>query len=74
MIAAGGPAGNTRFVRAGAGTARPAESVTVAARAARGHLAAAKDALNRPAPKAGAECDTAAAEAAAYARKRKAAP
>ncbi len=35
-MAAGGPAGNTRATRAGISTDRPAPSVTVAARAARG--------------------------------------
>src|SRR6516165_10435071 len=40
-MAAGGPAGNTRATRSGTGTVRPAESVTVAARAARGASAAA---------------------------------
>ena len=45
-----------------------------AAARAQGHLEDAKAALNRPMPAAGAECDTAAAEAAAYARKRKGSP
>src|SRR5262245_38374681 len=36
MMAAGGPAGNTRSTRAGTATARPAPSVTVAARTYRG--------------------------------------
>src|SRR5262245_16291494 len=36
MMAAGGPAGNTRSTFAGTGTTRPAPSVTVAARAGRG--------------------------------------
>ena len=41
-MAAGGPAGNTRSARAGTGTARPALSVTVAARAPRGSSSAAE--------------------------------
>src|SRR5882672_681457 len=36
MMAAGGPAGNTRSTRAGTATVRPAPSVTLAARAPRG--------------------------------------
>src|SRR5256885_9579965 len=36
MIAAGGPAGNTRSTRAGTATMRPAPSVTLAAPARRG--------------------------------------
>src|SRR5262249_29941150 len=40
-MAAGGPAGKTRATRWGIGTARPAASLTVAARVARGASAAA---------------------------------
>lgn len=45
-----------------------------AAAAAQGHQDAAKAALNRLQAPKGKECDTAAAEASAYARKRKGAP
>lgn len=63
------------YVAAGAARAREAaEAMQRAERGAQAHLAAARGALERPAPKAGEECDTAAAEAADYARRRKAAP
>lgn len=55
-------------------TEAAAKAMQRAADAAKGHLADAKAALNRPMPSAGKECDTAAAEAAAYAKKRRAAP
>lgn len=51
-----------------------AAAMKKAAEAAQGHLAAAKDAMNRPPPKPGEECETAAREASSYARKRKGAP
>jgi hypothetical protein len=54
--------------------AAAAKAMAAAADAAKGHLAAAKDALNRPPAPPGQECATAAAEASAYARKRKGAP
>jgi hypothetical protein len=47
------------------------EAMDTAARAAAGHLAAARAALKRPAPKAGEECSQVAAEAAAYVQRRK---
>lgn len=63
------------YVEAGDARGREAaEAMRQAARAAQGHLAAAKAALDRPAPKRGEECATAAAEASDYARRRKAAP
>jgi hypothetical protein len=51
-----------------------AEAMKKAAGEASGHLAAARDALSRPPALPGQECDTAAREATAYAKKRKGAP
>lgn len=49
-----------------------AEAMARAAKDAEQHLKAAKDALSRPPAPPGQECDTAAREAAAYAKKRRA--
>lgn len=51
-----------------------AKAMKGAEEAAKQHLAAAQSALSRPPAAAGAECDTAAMEASAYAKKRKGAP
>ncbi len=51
-----------------------AKAMQLAATAAKGHLDAANDALNRPPLPAGKECEGVAAEAAKYARKRKETP
>lgn len=50
-----------------------AKAMAAAAKDAQVHLAAAKDALNRPPAAKGKECEAIAAEASAYAKKRKAA-
>ena len=50
------------------------EAMKRAEAAAQGHLAAAKEAMNRPPAPPGKECETVAAEAGKYARKRKGAP
>lgn len=55
-------------------TAAAAKAAQQAEAGARAHLADAKAALNRPMPAAGKECETAAAEAVNYAKRRKAAP
>lgn len=60
-----------------AGTKRSeaaAEAMRQAAAGAQRHLEAARGALNRPPAPAGKECETVAAEASAYAHKRKEAP
>lgn len=63
------------YVDAGAKAQQAAAAaIQKAAASAQGHLAAAKDALNRAMPPPGQECATAAEEAAAYAKKRKEAP
>lgn len=59
---------------AGRRGAAAAAEMAKAAKAAEGHLAAAKDAMNRPPAPPGKECDTAATEASSYAKKRKGAP
>ena len=65
----------TAYVQAGTLAAeRAAAAAQKAAASVQGHLDDAKAALNRAMPPPGKECETAAAEAAAYARKRKAAP
>lgn len=63
------------YVDAGSARSEEAKAAMLAiADQAAGHLAAAKSAMNRPPPARGKECDAVAAEASAYARKRKAAP
>lgn len=60
------------FIDAGTERAAAAQAAMErAAAAAQGHEAAAKSALNRVQPAKGKECETAAAEATAYAKKRK---
>jgi hypothetical protein len=54
--------------------AAAAAAMARAEKQAAGHLAAARHALGRPMPEPGLECEQTAAEAAAYARRRKAAP
>lgn len=63
------------YVDAGVKASREAAAAAQrAAASAQGHLDAAQEALNRAMPPPGQECDKAAAEAAAYAKKRKGAP
>jgi hypothetical protein len=59
---------------AAARTAAAAAAMKAAEKGAAEHLAAAKDAMSRPPAAPGTECDRAAAEASAYAKKRKGAP
>lgn len=52
-------------------SAAAAVAAQAAAKAAEGHLVASRAALNRAMPPPGKECETAASEASAYAKKRK---